>query len=251
MQKEIVPKATEQIALLEGLQREPTNCVILLYSSGADSTATGLKLAEYGYTVHPVFIDYGQTASSAEEFLATIAPEHLGFESTHIIRMTDLMLSLTKSSLLGREVKDEKDAWIPARNTLFMLLAGIYAYQIDADGIAIGFIVEDQGVFGDSNIIHHKLKEALLTQTLSRPMNVFTPIMSMTKKDVLKYLLDKNALELTVSCWNAIIEGEVVVSCHECANCIERDKNLRSLAEELKDDLTTKEYDHLVSLTKH
>lgn len=251
MPKELSPKTTEQIALLEGLQREPTNSVVLLYSSGADSTATGLKLAENGYTIHPVYIDYGQTASPAEELLATKTPEQLGFEPTHIIRMADLMLSLTKSSLLGGSAKDDKDAWVPARNTLFMLLAGIYAYQIDADGIAIGFIVEDQGVFGDSNIIHHKLEEALLTQTLSRPMKVFTPIMSMTKKDVLRYLLDHNALELTVSCWNARVEGEIVVSCHECANCKERDESLRELAEELKDSLSPEEYDGLTSLTNH
>lgn len=247
MVKELSPKTTEQVALLEGLQREPTNSVVLLYSSGADSTATGLRLVENGYTIHPVFIDYGQTAADAEELLATKAPEHLGFKPAHIIRMADLMLSLTKSSLLGGNAKDDKSAWVPARNTLFMLLAGIYAYQIDADGIAVGFIVDDQGVFGDSNIIHHKLEETLLTQTLSRPMKVFTPIMSMTKKDVLKYLLEKDALELTVSCWNAKVEGEIVVSCHECANCRERDENLRKLAEELKDSLTSEEYNALTA----
>ncbi|MBI4225601.1 7-cyano-7-deazaguanine synthase [Candidatus Roizmanbacteria bacterium] len=242
---ELQPKLTEQASLLEGLQRKTTNSIVLLYSGGADSTVTGLKLLEKGFSVHPVFFRYGQTAEQAEEYMATIGPPELGFEKTHIIEMTDLMLSLSKSSLLGGKARDDKDAWVPARNSIFMLLAGVYAYQIDADGIAVGYMLEDQGVFGDSNIMHHKLTELLLTQTLSRPMKVFTPLMSMTKLDVLRYLLDKRSLQFTISCWNAELDGKVVKACHECANCQERDARLQELLGEIKGEMNDKDREYL------
>lgn len=244
---ELQAKNTEQTFLLEGLQRKPTNNIVLLYSGGADSTATGLKLLENGFSIHPVFFKYGQTAEQAEEYMATTAPSDLGFGNTHIIEMTDLMLSLSKSSLLGGKAKDDKDAWVPGRNSIFMLLAGVYAYQIDADGIAVGYMLDDQGVFGDSNIMHHKMIELLLTQTLSRPMQVFTPLMSMTKLDVLRYLLDKRSLQFTVSCWNAKLDGKVVEACHACANCQERDTNLKELLRELEGQMSFAEREYLRS----
>jgi len=144
LRENLQPKLTEQTALLEGMRRQPTNKIVLLYSAGADSTATGLKLREDGFSIHPIFIDYGQTASKAEEFLANQGSEQFDFQNLHIIRLADLMLSLSQSALLGGEARDDTQAWVPARNTIFMLLAGTYAYQIDADGIAVGCIADDQ-----------------------------------------------------------------------------------------------------------
>jgi len=242
MSKDIQPKLTEQVALIEGLTRKPTGCVVLLHSGGADSTATGIKLTEQGYSVHSLFIDYGQTAREAEELLALKSSEHLGFMHPEIIPMADLMITLSTSSLLGGEAKDDTSAWVPARNTMFMIVAGSYACKIDADGIAIGFMAEDQGVFGDSNLVHHQIVQSLLTQSLSRPMEVFTPLKSMTKLDVLRYLVEHDVLQYTVSCWNAKVLNETVVSCNECANCIERNKNLHLLLEELKLELGEEEF---------
>lgn len=225
---EQTPKTTELSALMKGLEREPTGSLVLLYSGGADSTAAGLMLTQMGFTIHPVYFDYGQSAQDAERFLVTTAPQRLGFEKTTIIP-TDLLTQLSQSSLLGGEAKDDTAAWVPGRNTLFMLAAGIYGHQINADGIAIGYMLSDQGVFGDSNYIHHKMMEVLLAQTLSRPMDVHLPLAQMTKADVLHYLNDRSFLDLTVSCWNAKIVDNTIQTCHECANCIEREENLRGI----------------------
>ena len=118
---------------------------------------------------------------------------------------------------------------MPGRNSLFLLLGGIYAQQIDADGVAIGFMLEDTGVFGDSNYTHHKTLELLLGQTLSRPMEVLLPLMSETKKSVLEFLHERDLLNLTVSCWNATLENDRVIPCHNCANCREREENLSGI----------------------
>lgn len=215
-------------ALMNGLERESTGRLVLLYSGGADSTAAGLMLAQMGYAIHPVFFDYGQTALEAERFLVTTAPQRLGFEKTTIIK-TDLLAQLSQSSLLGGEATDDTAAWVPGRNTLFMLAAGIYGHQINADGIAIGYMLSDQGVFGDSNIMHHKMMELLLAQTLSRPMDVHLPLAQMMKAGVLGYLNDRSFLDLTVSCWNARLENGDITTCRKCANCLEREENLRNI----------------------
>lgn len=233
MKAELPAKTTELEAVMRGLEREPTHKIVLLYSGGADSTAAGLMLLEEGFSVYPIFFDYGQNARDAERYLAVTAVPSLEFQDTKIIR-TDLLAQLSQSALLGGEAKNDTTAWVPARNTLFMIAAGIYAHQIDADGIAIGYMRSDQGVFGDSSFVHHKMMETLLAQTLSRPMDVHLPLAQMSKMDVLRYLHNQGFLELTVSCWNAQLENDVIRTCHECANCLEREENLRGILYEYK-----------------
>lgn len=225
---ELVAKTTELTAVMRGLEREPTHKIVLLYSGGADSTAAGLKLLEEGFSVYPVFFEYGQNALEAERFLAVTAVSSLGFQDAKIIQ-TDLLVQLNQSALLGGKAEDDTSAWVPGRNTLFMITAGIYAHRINADGIAIGYMLSDQGVFGDSSFMHHKMMELLLAQTLSRPLDVHLPLAQMTKADVLRYLNDRSFLDLTVSCWNATLAGSTIQTCHACANCIEREKNLRGI----------------------
>lgn len=233
---ELSPKTTELEAVMRGLDREPTRKLVLLYSGGTDSTAAGIKLHEEGYAVFPIFFDYGQSALAAERYIATTHPGALGFGETRIVT-SDLLSQISSSALLGGNAKDDTAAWVPGRNSIFMLAAGIYAHQIDADGIAIGWMLSDQGVFGDSNFLHHKIMETLLAQTLSRPMNVHLPLSQMTKEDVLRFLIERGSLDLTVSCWNARIEENTIRTCHECANCIERDENLQRIIYQYKDPL--------------
>jgi len=214
--------------LLRGLQRKETKRAVLLYSGGVDSTAAGLLLKEQGYQIYPLFIDYGQSAVEAERYLTKISPSNLGFEPSQIIE-TDLMKQLTKSRLLGQKAVNDSDAWVPGRNTLFMVIAGIYAKQIDADGISIGYMLDDNFVFGDNDYFHHKSMEELLSKTFLQPMEVFLPIKAMNKKRLIQILYDSGHLDLTVSCWNAQLENQRILSCHQCANCIERDSYIKEL----------------------
>ena len=34
------------------------------------------------------------------------------------------------------------------------------------------------------------------------------------------------AISVPLPCWNPKLEGESIVSCHKCANCLERDAHL-------------------------
>jgi len=216
---------------LEGLQRKETGRVVLMYSGGVDCTAAGLLLREQGLDVFPLFVDYGQSSSEAERVLVENVPVRLGFRPAHIVE-TDIMKQLTKSKLLGQEALSDDDAWVPGRNTLFMVIAGIYAKQIDGDGIAIGYMLDDNFVFGDNDYFHHKGIEQVLSHSFLQPMQVFLPTRSMTKRELIQKLTNAGFIDLTVSCWNAKVEKNKIISCHECANCLKREKGINELKKE-------------------
>jgi len=226
-------KSKSNESLLMGLKRNPTKKAVLLYSAGADSTVAGLELIKKGYKIYPMFFDYSQSAMEAEKFLVTISSKKLGFEPTHIIK-TDLLSLLTKSALLGKKSINDDDAWVPGRNTLFMIIASIYAKQIDADGITIGYMLDDNFVFGDNDYFHHLAIEDVISKSFLQPMQVFLPIKGITKKEVLKKLVNKKLLDSTVTCWNAKLNNGEVVSCHKCANCLERDQYILEISKESK-----------------
>jgi len=218
-------KTKTNVDLLRGLARHPTKKVVLLYSAGVDSTAAGLELVDQGFAVFPLFIDYGQTAVLAETYLAKTAIKKLGFQPCRFLK-TDVLKQLTKSRLLGGKPTGDDAAWVPGRNTLFMIIAAIYANQIDADGLAVGYTLDDNFVFGDNDYFHHLAVAEVVSKSFLRPMTVFLPLMSINKKEVLKMLQDRKVLDLTVSCWNAKLKNGKVISCRHCANCIEREKYL-------------------------
>lgn len=225
MSMEIKTRMNE--TLLEGLARPEGNKAVVLYSGGVESTASGLVLKQQGYDVFPLMIDYGQNALEAEAYLARRSSEKMKLQPLHMVK-TDLLSQLTKSALLGGNALDDDNAWVPGRNTLFMVIAGIYASQIDADNISIGYMLDDNFVFGDNDYFHHREMGGLLAKSLLRPMEVLMPLRSKTKKDLIKMLRSADLLELTTSCWNARLDKKSgkVVDCQSCANCIERNNQI-------------------------
>ncbi|MFA5895077.1 MAG: 7-cyano-7-deazaguanine synthase [Candidatus Shapirobacteria bacterium] len=220
-------KTKMNVDLLAGLSRKRTKKVVLLFSGGIDSLGVGLLLKDKKFKIYPLFLDYGQTASVAEQYLVEKVPSLAGFEPTKVIK-TDLMHNLSKSRLLGQESVNDDDAWVPGRNTLFMTIAGIYAQQIDADGIAIGYMKDDNFVFGDNDYFHHLEVAQLLSKSFLRPMKVYMPAIAKTKLDLIKLIKSKNLLEATTSCWNAKLENDQIIECGLCANCLEKKAQLSS-----------------------
>lgn len=218
-------KTKWNVDFLDGLKRVKTNRVVVLYSSGIDSTATAILLKEQGYDVFPLFICYGQSNSEVESKLADKGAAYLGLNEVQKIDISNLA-ALCSSKLMGGEAMSAKDAWLPARNTLFLIFAGIYAQAIDADAISIGYGTYDNFVFGDNMLVHHQLVEVLMSFSLAREIEVVLPIKGMDKAEVINIVRGRNMLDMTVSCWNAKWQDGKVVVCNQCANCIERNANL-------------------------
>lgn len=207
-------KTTQLDAEITALKRKETKSVVVLVSGGPDSAAVAMKMREIGYSVHGLFIDYGQAAFDVENEVVEDYAKTLGFTSMTCVKARIPFWKIPKSA------KTDEEGWIPGRNTIFMALAAIFAKSIDADGIAIGFMTDDLGVFGDNNLTHHLLIQTLMSLSLSSYMKVFLPIKHMTKGEVLDYVKDV----VTVSCWFPIIKDGRIVVCGECPNCVERMK---------------------------
>jgi len=218
----VVVKTKMNEDLLEGLKRTETRSVVVLFSSGVESSATALMMKRQGYEVFPLFIDYGQAASEAELLRSKELCIKLGLHGLKVFSIVNLK-DICRSNLLGEGAQDDSNAWVPMRNTLFMTFASMYAEGIGADGIALGYALEDNFVFGDNDYFHHKMAELLFSKSLLRPFQVFMPIKGMTKSELLRMLEEVECSSLTISCWNAkVIDGQVTV-CGTCANCLERE----------------------------
>ena len=214
-------KTRFNIETLKGLQRKETHKVVLLHSGGIDSTAAGILLKEEGYSLYPLFFDYKQSPVEVERFCVGLLAKELGFNEAKEIKV-DFLKELSKSLFLGGKPFTDDEAYVPGRNTVFMVMAGIHAYEINADGVAIGYMMDDNFVFGDNMFAHHMLMEVVLSETFLRPMKVFMPTKSYTKGHLMGILNRYGVLDKTVSCWNPTLKNGKVVECGKCANCVEK-----------------------------
>ncbi|MDO8524851.1 MAG: 7-cyano-7-deazaguanine synthase [bacterium] len=225
MTKIVETKSKWNVDFLEGLKRVKTNRVVLLYSSGIDSTATAILLKDRGYEIFPLFIRYGQSNGEVESNLVDKGATHLGLNKVQKVNISNLA-DLCQGKLMGGEAISDKDAWLPARNTLFLILGGIYAQTVDADAISIGYGIDDNFVFGDNMLVHHQLIGVLMSFSLAREMEVVLPIKNMNKAEVTNIVKSRGMLDMTVSCWNAKWQNDKIIVCNQCANCVERNVNL-------------------------
>lgn len=209
-----------------GLTRIPTMKCVALFSGGVDSAATIIQLIGAGYEVFPVFVNYSQPSADAELFAARRIVNQLKLAPLEVVDLSGLAIFAPHRT----SWRNDDDAWVPARNTLFMVLAGAYAVRLDADGIAIGYTLDDNFVFGDNDYLHHKLMEAILYASMDRQVKVLMPLASRSKADAVAIVASRGILPLTVSCWNAKVVNSVISCCGICANCLER-RSAESLLE--------------------
>jgi len=189
--------------------------VVMLLSGGADSVAAYLKLLDTYHDIHPVFYDYGQPNLEVERALALEVVDKTNNKNG----LRVLSLALLKTMQYG-SVTDEQ-AFVPHRNTLFLIVGAVYAEKIQADGLCIGYMKNDVSFF-DNSIEHHKIIEDIIKKNVGRDFEVMLPLKDMTKKDVMQYLKNHYNMDKTVSCWSAKLVDGKIVACGTCANCLER-----------------------------
>jgi 7-cyano-7-deazaguanine synthase len=214
---------------------------VVLLSGGLDSAVTLSASVKDGNKTTALSFRYGQRHSRELDSAKAVA-EYYGAD--HII--TDIDLSMFRSSLIGNSGDVEKDrtdigkgipdTYVPARNIIMLSIAAGLCESLDADKIYIGANTVDYSGYPDCrkeffDAFENMIKAGTKAGTEGRPIKVSTPLLEMSKKDIIA--LGKQLgtpMELTWSCYSG---GEK--ACGRCDSCVLRLKGFEDAGS--KDDI--------------
>lgn len=183
-------------------------------SGGLDSTLVAVMAREEGIQVRPLFIDYGQRAARREWETCQRVHHRLGLPSP--VRMDVSGFGKVICSGLTSSDKDVKaEAYTPGRNLLFLLMGGAYAFQVEAEAVAIGLLAERFSLFPDQRANFIIDAERAIASALGRPMRIVTPLSGFSKADVLE-LAQEKGISGTYSC-----HAGTETPCGRCISCLE------------------------------
>ncbi|HOJ50487.1 MAG TPA: 7-cyano-7-deazaguanine synthase QueC [Spirochaetota bacterium] len=204
---------------------------VVLLSGGLDSATTAAIARSEGYEIYAITFSYGQRHKIEIKSAKRIAKEIKVKE--HKIIKIDLRTfggsSLTDNIDVPKErdienIKEIPLTYVPARNTIFLSYALAYAEVIDADSIFIGVNAIDYSGYPDCRPEYIKaFNEVSRLGTKKgvegRPILIKTPIINMTKKEIIKKGLELGLdFSKTHSCYDPI-KGK---ACGKCDSCLIR-----------------------------
>ena len=199
---------------------------VVLLSGGLDS-ATALAMArEQGYECYALSFRYGQRHKAELEAASRVA-ESMGVVKHHIV---DLDLSVFESSALTNHQIDiptqSSDSipvtYVPARNTIFLSIAVGLAEVLEASAIFIGVNAVDYSGYPDCRpefIEAFQQMSNLATKVgvEGSPITIKTPLINLTKAEIIQQGIRLGVdYSLTISCYQASIDGAACGLCDSC-----------------------------------
>jgi len=188
--------------------------VVTLVSGGIDSSLLALLIKEQGIHQFPLFIDYGQLSLKQEWAACKAFHRHHKLSIPKKINLSGfgktIISGITCNSL---NVKD--NAFLPGRNFLFLLAGSSYAYQKEANAVAIGLLNEDVHIFPDQTNEFLADAQVAIARALGKDIKVLAPLMTFNKGDILE-LARMRGISKTYSCHSGNQEP-----CGICISCLE------------------------------
>lgn len=199
---------------------------VVVFSGGQDSTTCLIQALQQYDEVHCVTFDYGQRHRAEIEIAQKLALQ-LGACSHKVLDAT-MLNSLAASSLTRDNIPvphyrpDEQgipNTFVPGRNILFLTLAAIYAWQVEAESLITGVCETDFSGYPDCRDEFVKSLNQAVNLGLARNIRFETPLMWLDKAETWALADYWQQLDLvrheTLTCYNGI-QGE---GCGECAAC--------------------------------
>lgn len=188
----------------------PKPKAIILLSGGLDSTATLYYAKSKGYQCFALIFDYGQRHS--RELRSAVAVAKGASVAYRVLRirlpwkgssLLDKSNQLPVTSSLKKIGKGIPSTYVPARNTIFLSFALSYAEAIGAKAIFIGANAIDFSGYPDCRPAYYRaFREVIRTGTKARKIKIFTPLINLTKEEIIRLGLKLGApLERTWSCY--------------------------------------------------
>ena len=209
---------------------------VVLLSGGLDSTTALAVAKSQGFTPYALSVDYGQRHRVELRRAAAVA-QAIGVADHRVV---SLDLRAIGGSALTADVEVPKGrsademghgvpvTYVPARNTILLGLALVYAETVGAFDIFIGANVLDYSGYPDCRPEFLTAFEALAnlatragTEGAGR-FHVHSPLLKMTKAEIIR-LGGRLGVDysLTLSCYDPDGEGR---ACGRCDSCLLRAK---------------------------
>lgn len=207
---------------------------VVVFSGGQDSTTCLVQALQEFDQVYTITFDYGQRHKLEIEIAKNLANE-LGVTAHKVMDVSVLnelaISSLTRSEIsVSNQLQDNglPNSFVPGRNILFLTLASIYAYQIDADTVITGVCETDFSGYPDCRDQFIKALNNALVLGMDRGLTIRTPLMWLNKSQIWALADELGVLDLvrykTLTCYNGII-GD---GCGDCPACHLRNAGLKN-----------------------
>ncbi len=200
---------------------------VVLLSGGLDSSTVTAIAKEKGYEIHALTMIYGQRHDREIESARRVA-KYLNVKEHRITELPQGMFS-GSSLTYDSEIPLERDVdivdsipstYVPARNLVFLSIAVSWAESLDADAVFIGVNEVDYSGYPDCRpefIDAFRIAQKFATKRgiEGRQIEIITPIISMTKADIIR---EGNRLGLDFALtWSCYRGGEK--ACGKCDSC--------------------------------
>jgi len=190
---------------------------VLLLSGGLDSAVLLGHILSLGKRCLALSFDYGQRHKqeliSAKKIAAHYSVEHF------LIHIDPLLFSSARSSLTNFTLTvDPENAYVPARNLLFLAHAISFAESQNIAEIYIGANAEDIHNFPDCSRAFFDSLEAAVHLGIKngKSFSILTPLSRFSKKEIINLGKQLSVpIELTFSCYDPN-RGNPCGICHAC-----------------------------------
>ncbi|QLH62905.1 7-cyano-7-deazaguanine synthase QueC [Serratia symbiotica] len=206
---------------------------VVVYSGGQDSTTCLIHARHFYDDIHCITFDYGQRHRAEIDVARELALK-LG-ATAHKVLDVGLLNELAISSLTRDNIpiptqteEGIPNTFVPGRNILFLTLAAIYAYQVQADVVITGVCETDFSGYPDCRDEFVKALNHAIVLGMAKDVRFETPLMWLNKAETWALADHWQQLSLirdeTLTCYNGI-KG---AGCGECAACHLRRKGLET-----------------------
>lgn len=188
--------------------------IVTLVSGGLDSTLMSVLAQEERIVQFPLFIEYGQI-NKDKELNACLNNFRIHRLPTPNIMKISGYGALLSSGLTDSNKRVFEDAFLPCRNLLFLTIGAAYAYQRNANGVAIGLLNEAFSIFPDQTAEFVSKAERLISKSLGYSVQILLPLGLFSKKDVIQAAKLKG-IDGTYSCHSGTEQPcGICVACRE------------------------------------
>ena len=211
---------------------------VIVFSGGQDSTTCLIQALRHYDEVHCITFDYGQR-HRLEIDIAQQISQKLGVTAHKVLDVT-VLSELAVSSLTRDNIPVPNhttlanglpNTFVPGRNILFLTLASIYAYQVQAKTVITGVCETDFSGYPDCRNEFVKALNKAVQLGMDYDLHIETPLMWLNKAETwaladyygqLAFVRDN-----TLTCYNGL-KGS---GCRHCDACHLRAKGLTDYVE--------------------